>query len=86
MILITTAGKVGSEAARQLAQRGQPVRVVVRSPEKATVLRDTSFATNPTVASWPASAAADYPVSSEAVTRAASFGRSDRRADVCDSA
>ena len=38
MILITTAGKVGSEAARLLAQRGEPVRVVVRSPEKAAAL------------------------------------------------
>jgi uncharacterized protein YbjT (DUF2867 family) len=38
MILITTAGKVGSEAALQLAQRGAPVRIVVRNPEKATLL------------------------------------------------
>jgi hypothetical protein len=38
MILITTAGKVGSEAARQLAQRGEPVRVLVRSPDKAAAL------------------------------------------------
>ena len=38
MILITTAGKVGSETARQLAQRGEPVRVLVRNPEKATAL------------------------------------------------
>lgn len=38
MILITTAGKVGSEAARLLAQRGEPVRVLVRDPEKATAL------------------------------------------------
>jgi uncharacterized protein YbjT (DUF2867 family) len=38
MILITTAGKVGSEAARQLAQRGEPVRVLVRNPEKASSL------------------------------------------------
>jgi nucleoside-diphosphate-sugar epimerase len=30
MILITTAGKVGSEAARLLAQRGEAVRVLVR--------------------------------------------------------
>ena len=29
MILITTAGKVGAEAARLLAQRGEPVRVLV---------------------------------------------------------
>ena len=38
MILITTAGKVGSEAARLLAQPGEPVRVLVRDPEKATAL------------------------------------------------
>jgi hypothetical protein len=38
MILITTAGKVGSEAARQLAQRGEPVHVLVRSPDKAAAL------------------------------------------------
>ena len=36
MILITTAGKVGAETARLLAQRGEPVRVLVRDPEKAT--------------------------------------------------
>jgi uncharacterized protein YbjT (DUF2867 family) len=38
VILVTTAGKVGSEAARLLAQAGAPVRVLVRSPEKATAL------------------------------------------------
>jgi uncharacterized protein YbjT (DUF2867 family) len=38
MILITTAGKVGSEAARLLAEREEPVRVLVRDPEKATAL------------------------------------------------
>jgi len=38
MILVTTAGKVGSEAARLLAQRGVPVRVLVRDPAKATAL------------------------------------------------
>jgi uncharacterized protein YbjT (DUF2867 family) len=38
MILITTAGKVGSEAARVLAQQDVPVRVLVRDPKKATVL------------------------------------------------
>lgn len=41
MILVTTAGKVGSEAARLLAQRGVPVRVLVRSREKAAALADT---------------------------------------------
>jgi len=38
MILITTAGKVGSEAARLLAQQNEPVRVLVRDPDKATPL------------------------------------------------
>ena len=35
MILVTTAGKVGSAAARLIAQRDVPVRVLVRHPEKA---------------------------------------------------
>jgi uncharacterized protein YbjT (DUF2867 family) len=39
MILITTAGKVGSEAARLLTQRDQSVRVLIRNAEKATALR-----------------------------------------------
>jgi nucleoside-diphosphate-sugar epimerase len=39
MILITTAGKVGSDAARLLTQRDESVRVLVRNPEKATALR-----------------------------------------------
>jgi uncharacterized protein YbjT (DUF2867 family) len=38
MILVTTAGKVGAEAARLLAERGEPVRVLVRDPENATAL------------------------------------------------
>jgi uncharacterized protein YbjT (DUF2867 family) len=38
MILITTAGKVGSEAARLLASRGEPVRVLARHPEKVSAL------------------------------------------------
>lgn len=38
MILITTACKVGSEAARLLAQQNEPVRVLVRDPDKATPL------------------------------------------------
>ena len=38
MILITTAGKVGSETARLLAQRNEPVRVLVRDPGKVTAL------------------------------------------------
>ncbi len=38
MILITTAGQVGAEAARLLAQREEPVRILVRDPGKATAL------------------------------------------------
>ncbi|WP_245589462.1 SDR family oxidoreductase [Amycolatopsis balhimycina] len=38
MILITTAGKVGAEAARLLADRGERVRVLVRNLEKAAAL------------------------------------------------
>ena len=40
MILVTTAGKVGSEAARLLTERQVPVRVLVRDPEKVTALAD----------------------------------------------
>jgi uncharacterized protein YbjT (DUF2867 family) len=35
MILVTTAGKVGSEAARLLAEQGVPVRLIVRDLQKA---------------------------------------------------
>lgn len=38
MILITTPGKVGSEAARLLAERGEAVRVLARDPAKAAGL------------------------------------------------
>jgi uncharacterized protein YbjT (DUF2867 family) len=38
MILVTTAGKVGAEAARLLARDGTPARVLVRDPEKAGAL------------------------------------------------
>jgi uncharacterized protein YbjT (DUF2867 family) len=38
MILVTTAGKVGSETARLLGKQGVPVRVIVRSAEKAAAL------------------------------------------------
>lgn len=38
MILVTTAGKVGAEAARLPAQREEPVRLLVRDPENATAL------------------------------------------------
>ncbi|MCX4817827.1 NmrA family NAD(P)-binding protein [Streptomyces sp. NBC_01239] len=40
MILVTTAGKVGSEAVRLLAERGLPVRVLVRNPAKAKPLAE----------------------------------------------
>jgi len=38
MILVTTAGKVGTEAARSLIRRKAPVRVLVRDPGKARAL------------------------------------------------
>ena len=38
MIFVTTAGKVGSAAARLIAQRDVPVRVLVRHPEKVGAL------------------------------------------------
>ena len=38
MILVTTAGKVGSETARLLATQGVPVRVIVRDADKAAAL------------------------------------------------
>jgi uncharacterized protein YbjT (DUF2867 family) len=38
MVLITTAGKVGSEASRLLAEQGVPVRVIARHPEQAASL------------------------------------------------
>ncbi len=40
MILVTTAGKVGAEAARLLALREVPVRVLVRDPDKTRTLTD----------------------------------------------
>jgi len=40
MILITTAGKIGAAASRLLAQRGAPVRVLVRNPEKVAALAE----------------------------------------------
>ncbi len=40
MILVTTAGKVGSEAVLLLRQREVPVRVLVRDPENAKALAD----------------------------------------------
>lgn len=38
MILVTTAGKVGAETARLLAEQDEPVRVLARNPEKAGAL------------------------------------------------
>ena len=40
MILVTTAGKVGSETVRLLRQRDMPVRVLVRDPAKARALAE----------------------------------------------
>jgi uncharacterized protein YbjT (DUF2867 family) len=40
VILVTTAGKVGSETARLLRQRDVPVRVLARDPAKAKALAD----------------------------------------------
>jgi uncharacterized protein YbjT (DUF2867 family) len=40
MILVTTAGKVGTEAVRSLILRGVPVRVLVRDPGKVRALAD----------------------------------------------
>lgn len=40
MILVTTAGKVGTEAALLLTQRNVPVRVLTRHPEKTTMLAE----------------------------------------------
>lgn len=40
MILVTTAGTVGSEVARLLVERRTPVRVLVRDPGKVTALAD----------------------------------------------
>lgn len=38
MILVTTAGKVGAEAARLLAEEGRAVRLLARTPESHTTL------------------------------------------------
>jgi uncharacterized protein YbjT (DUF2867 family) len=38
MILITTAGKIGTVASQRLAELGAPVRVLARNPEKAAAL------------------------------------------------
>ena len=40
MILVTTVGKVGSEAVRLLRQREMPVRALVRDPKKAEALAE----------------------------------------------
>jgi len=40
LILVTTAGKVGSEAVRLLRERDVPVRVLVRDPAKAAALAE----------------------------------------------
>ena len=43
MILITTPGKVGSEAASLLAAAGTPARVLVRRPEHAATLKEAGI-------------------------------------------
>jgi uncharacterized protein YbjT (DUF2867 family) len=40
VILVTTAGKVGSETVRLLRQRDMPVRVLVRDPARAKTLAE----------------------------------------------
>src|ERR1044071_8821509 len=40
MTLVTTAGKVGTEAALLLSRQNVPVRVLTRHPEKAVALAD----------------------------------------------
>jgi len=40
MILVTTTGKVGSEASRLLAKRGVPVRVLAHHPSKVAALAE----------------------------------------------
>jgi 3-hydroxyisobutyrate dehydrogenase-like beta-hydroxyacid dehydrogenase len=40
MVLATTAGEVGTEAALLLSRQDVPVRVLTRYPEKATALAD----------------------------------------------
>jgi hypothetical protein len=42
MILITTAGKVGSEASRLLAGRGVPLRVLAHHLDKAAARPETT--------------------------------------------
>ena len=41
MVLVTTAGEVGTEAALLLSRQDVPVRVLTRHPEKATALANT---------------------------------------------
>ena len=55
MILVTTAGKVGSEAARLLRQQDVPVRVLVRDPAKAKALADAGAQIAPGDLAVPAS-------------------------------
>jgi uncharacterized protein YbjT (DUF2867 family) len=55
MILVTTAGKVGSEAARLLRQQDVPLRVLVRDPAKAKALADAGAQIAPGDLAVPAS-------------------------------
>lgn len=45
MILVTTAGKVGSKAVRLLGERDATVRVLVRNPARVTALAATGAET-----------------------------------------
>jgi hypothetical protein len=42
MVLVTTAGEAGTEAALLLSRQDVHVRVLIRHPEKATALADVS--------------------------------------------
>src|SRR5450755_3313230 len=65
MILVTTAGKVGSEAVLLLRQREVPVRALVRNPEKAqelNVIRSAARAGVEHVIKVTSNASADSPI------------------------
>jgi len=46
MVLVTTAGEVGTEAALLLSRQDVPVRVLTRHPEKATAMADAGARRN----------------------------------------
>ena len=53
MILVTTAGKVGSETVRLLRQRDMPVRVLVRDPAKAAALAEAARKSRSAISTFP---------------------------------